>query len=223
MKTKFFILICLIFVNWSFCYAHKVKIDLFRRFGYIAAAGDRHLAEFCEGKWYLENNDRVEDMLFHLTPVWSRKDEQKERFLKSERLLSGEEELKLKITGEEGVKQMRAILGLGDFVTNVNLPNRGQIPNLPFGAVVETNASFTSGTVTPVVAGPIPKEIYPLISRICTMQEVVSDAIAERDIEKIFNVFSNDPLVTCSLDDARKLFNEMVNNTRAYLTDYNLD
>ena len=29
--------------------AHKVKIDLFRRFGYIAAAGDRHLAEFCEG------------------------------------------------------------------------------------------------------------------------------------------------------------------------------
>ena len=201
--------------------AHKVKIDLFRRFGYIAAAGDRHLAEFCEGKWYLENNDRVEDMLFHLTPVWSRKDEQKERFNKSERLLSGEEELKLKVTGEEGVKQMRAILGLGDFVTNVNLPNRGQIPNLPSGAVVETNASFTSGTVTPIVAGDIPKEIYPLISRICTMQEVVSDAIADRDIEKIFNVFSNDPLVTCSLDDARELFFKMLQNTKAYLKDYN--
>ena len=201
--------------------AHKVKIDLFRRFGYIAAAGDRHLAEFCEGKWYLENNDRVEDMLFHLTPVWSRKDEQKERFNKSERLLSGEEELKLKVTGEEGVKQMRAILGLGDFVTNVNLPNRGQIPNLSLGAVVETNASFTSGTVTPVVAGDIPKEIYPLISRICTMQEVVSDAIADRDVEKIFNVFSNDPLVTCSLDDARELFFKMLRNTKAYLKDYN--
>ena len=201
--------------------AHKVKIDLFRRFGYIAAAGDRHLAEFCEGKWYLENNDRVEDMLFHLTPVWSRKDEQKERFNKSERLLSGEEELKLKVTGEEGVKQMRAILGLGDFVTNVNLPNRGQIPNLPSGAVVETNASFTSGTVTPIVAGDIPKEIYPLISRICTMQEVVSDAIADRDVEKIFNVFSNDPLVTCSLDDARELFFKMLRNTKAYLKDYN--
>ena len=160
-------------------------------------------------------------MLFHLTPVWSRKDEQKERFNKSERLLNGEEELKLKVTGEEGVKQMRAILGLGDFVTNVNLPNRGQISNLPLGAVVETNASFTSGTVTPVVAGEIPKEIYPLISRICTMQEIVSDAIADRDIEKIFNVFSNDPLVTCSLDDARELFYKMLDNTKAYLKDYN--
>ncbi len=203
--------------------AHKVKIDLFRRFGYIAAAGDRHLAEFCEGKWYLETPERVEEMLFHLTPVWSRKDELKERLAKSKRLLNGEEELKLKKTGEEGVRQMRAILGLGDFVTNVNLPNRGQIPNLPLGAVVETNAAFTSGSVTPVVAGNIPKEIYPLISRICTMQEVLSDAIAERDTEKIFNVFSNDPLVTCGLDDARTLFRKMTDNTKAYLKDYNLD
>ena len=202
--------------------AHKVKIDLFRRFGYIAAAGDRHLAEFCEGKWYLENNDRVEEMLFHLTPVWSRKDELKERLAKSKRLLSGEEEIKLKLTGEEGVKQMRAILGLGDFVTNVNLPNRGQIPNLPLGAVVETNAAFTSGTVTPVVAGEIPKEIYPLISRICTQQEVLSDAIAERNLDKIFEVFANDPLVTCSLSEAKELFTKMVNNTKTYLTDYNL-
>ncbi len=201
--------------------AHKVKIDLFRRFGYIAAAGDRHLAEFCEGKWYLSSSERVEDMLFHLTPVWSRKAELKERLAKSQRLLSGEEELKIKKTGEEGVKQMRAILGLGDFVTNVNLPNRGQIPNLPLGAVVETNASFTSGSVTPTLAGDIPKEIYPLISRICTQQEVLSDAIAERNVDRIFEVFANDPLVTCTLDEARELFTKMVNNTKTYLKDYN--
>ena len=203
--------------------AHKVKIDLFRRFGYIAAAGDRHLAEFCEGKWYLENNDRVEDMLFHLTPVWSRKDEQKERFLKSERLLSGEEELKLKITGEEGVNQMRALLGLSDLVTNVNIPNRGQISNLPLGAVVETNAYFTADSLTPVVAGKIPESIYPLVSRICTQQEMTDIAISERNVEKLFNVFVNDPLVTCNRDDAKKLFDEMCENTKEYLKDYNLD
>ena len=43
-----------------------------------------------------------------------------------------------------------------------------------------------------------------------------------RDIEKIFNVFASDPLVTCSLSDARKCFDEMVENTKKYLTDYNL-
>lgn len=34
---------------------HRVKFDLFRRFGLIAAAGDRHLAEFMPASWYLKN------------------------------------------------------------------------------------------------------------------------------------------------------------------------
>lgn len=117
---------------------------------------------------------------------------------------------------------MRALLGLADLITNVNIPNRGQIPNLPLGAVVETNAIFRSDELTPVLAGDIPTEIYPLVSKICSEQEAVSDAIAKRDIEAIFNAFASDPLVTCGLDDARKMFDEMVENTKAYLTDYDI-
>jgi len=211
--------------NWLnnfFATDEKLKIDLFNRFGYIAAAGDRHLAEFCPGKWYLESPERVQEMHFGLTPVPWRKDDLKKRLEKSQRLISGEEEVKVSNTGEEGVKQIRALLGLSEIVTNVNIPNYGQIPNLPLGAVVETNAIFRGDTVTPVFAGPIPKEIYPLISRICSEQEAVSEAIAERNLEKIFTVFTNDPLVTCSLDDARKLFNEMVKNTAKYLGSYDI-
>ena len=202
--------------------AEKVKMDLFKRFGVIAAAGDRHLAEFCEGKWYLENPERVDEMGFALTPVEGRRQDLKERLEESDRLLSGEEKPSIFDTGEEGVNQMRALLGLGDMVTNVNIPNVGQIPNLPIGAIVETNAVFRDGTLTPVFAGNIPKEIYPMVSRICGEQEMLSQAIAERDLDKIFQVFSNDPLVTCSLDDAKKLFDEMVQNTKEYLTMFNI-
>jgi alpha-galactosidase len=90
------------------------------------------------------------------------------------------------------------------------------------GAVVETNAIFRTDEVTPVMAGEIPVSIYPLVSKICSEQEAVSDAIAKRDIEAIFNAFVSDPLVSCSMADARKMFDEMVENTKAYLTDYNL-
>ena len=195
--------------NWmnnSFGSTQKVKIDLFNRFGWIAAAGDRHLAEFCEGKWYLENPERVKEMHFGLTTVAWRKNDLKERLAKSARLISGEEMVQIKGTGEEGVNQIRALLGLRDLVTNVNIPNRGQIPNLPLGAVVETNAVFRANSLDPVFAGPVPKEIYPLVSRICGEQEVVSEGIAERDLNKIFNAFANDPLVTCGMEDAKKLF-----------------
>ena len=90
------------------------------------------------------------------------------------------------------------------------------------GAVVETNAVFRSNTVTPVMAGAVPTSLYPMISRVCGEQELVSEAIAKRDVELVFNAFVNDPLVTCSYDDARALFKEMVLNTKEYLGDYDL-
>ena len=201
---------------------NKLKMELFRKYGYIAAAGDRHLAEFLPGKWYLESPERTEEMGFFLTPVSYRKKQLVERLEKSERLRNGEESVKLEYTGEEGVNQMRAILGLCELCTNVNIPNVGQIPNLPLGAVVETNAIFRAGSVTPVMAGNVPESIYPLVSRICTQQENISEAIAERDLNKLFSAFVNDPLVTCSMNDAEKLFNEMIDNTKKYLKSYNI-
>jgi len=212
--------------NWLnnfFESAERVKMDLFSRYGCIAAAGDRHLAEFCEGKWYLKDKETVNNWCFGLTPVSWRKDNLKSRLETSDKYRSGEEKVEIKGTGEEGVKQIRALLGLCEFVTNVNMPNRGQIPNLPRGAVVESNAVFRSGTVTPVMAGNVPEEIYPLVSRICAQQEMLDKAVAERDINAIFNVFVNDPLVTCDMNDAKALFKEMCENTKKYLTMYKLD
>lgn len=210
--------------NWMnnfFASDEKVKMDLFKKFGYIAAAGDRHLAEFCPGKWYLENPERVAEMHFGLTSVAWRKEDLKKRLKRSADLVSGAEQVKINNTGEEGVNQMRALLGLSDLVTNVNIPNRGQIPNLPLGAVVESNAVFRADTINPVFAGAIPQEIYPLVSRVCAEQEAVADGIAKRDVEAIFMAFANDPLVTCGMDDARELFDQMCENTKAYLKDYN--
>lgn len=199
-----------------------VKMELFEQYGFIAAAGDRHLVEFLEGNWYLESPKCAKEKGFKLTSVAWRKQDLQEKLKKRARLISGEEDVVYKRTGEEGVDQIRALLGLKDLITNVNLPNVGQIPNLPIGAVVETNAAFRDGTVTPVMAGNIPTTIYPLISRICTQQELLAKGIAARDLDMIFSAFANDPLVTCSLSDAKKLFKEMCDNTKEYLTMYKI-
>ena len=209
--------------NWmnnSFKSEDKVKMELFRRFGYIAAAGDRHLSEFCPGKWYLESPERVQEMHFGLTTVKWRKEDLKKRLEKSEQLVKGEKKVEVKVTGEEGVNQICALLGLGELVTNVNLPNRGQISNLPLGAVVETNAVFRANSLQPVLAGEIPEAIYPLVSKICLEQEKVAEGIAERNVEKIFDAFAEDPLVTCNRVEARRLFDEMCDNTKEYLSMY---
>lgn len=200
----------------------KVKFDMFLRYGIIAAAGDRHLAEFCPGDWYLKDKEQVKNWYFGLTPVNWRKERLAERNAEALRLASGEQKFEIAETGEDGVKQIRAILGLHDLVTNVNMPNKGQIPNLPYDAVVETNAVFRANSVVPVNAGPIPTEIYPLVARVCGEQEMIVEAGLKKDIELAFKAFVNDALVRLSLDEARKLFDEMIANTKEYLTMYNI-
>ena len=201
--------------------AHLVKFDLFRRYGVIAAAGDRHLSEFCPGKWYLESPEGVKNWGFSLTPVSWRKDDLKKRLERSRKLREGEEAVAIHQSGEEGVTQICALLGLGDLTTNVNLPNRGQIPNLPLGVIVETNATFTHDNIKPVQAGNIPEGVYALVARIADEQNNVARAAQERDLDRAFLAFANNPLVTSlNLADAKALFDQMIENTKAYLGEY---
>ena len=139
---------------------------------------------------------------------------------RAKRLVLGEEEVKIAGTGEDGVNQIRALLGLHTFVTNVNLPNTGQITNLPLGAIVETNAVFTGDSVTPVMSGAIPYTVSSLVSRVCYEQLALQEAIAHRRLDEIFAVFCMDPLVSCSMKKAKMLFDEMVENTKEYLGMY---
>ena len=119
-------------MNGTFNCAHRVKMDLFNKYGNIAAAGDRHLAEFLPGDVYLRDPEQVHQWKFALTPVSWRKERQAEKIEEAKRLASGEEELKLEATGEEGILLMKALCGLNRMVSNVNIPNTaGQIPNLP--------------------------------------------------------------------------------------------
>lgn len=200
----------------------RVKIDLFLRYGVIAAAGDRHLAEFCPGQWYLKDPETVEKWGFSLTPVSWRKALLSERIKQCEEYKSGKTPVKIEESGEEGVNQIRALLGLQTLVTNVNLPNRGQIKNLPLGAVVETNAVFSADSVIPVLAGEIPQQIYPLISRMAGVQHMTANAGIQRDIDLAFHAFVADPLVGLSSEKARELFERMLDNTKKYLSMYEL-
>ena len=209
--------------NWAnntFRTTQQVKFDLFKRYGIIAAAGDRHLAEFCPGKWYLESPEKVDEYGFALTTVAWRKKDLADRLKRSKNRINGEEEIKLSPTGEDGVNQIRALLGLQDMVTNVNIPNVGQIPNLPLGAVVETNAVFRDDSLVPVFSGNIPTKIKGLIDRIVGEQELVVEAALNRDLELAFIAFSNNPLVTLSVEKSRELFDRMIENTSKYLEDY---
>ena len=204
-------------MNSHFSCAQRVKFDLFRRYGAIAAAGDRHLAEFT-APWYTRDPETVRSWKFSLTPVDWRVKDLHDRLQRSDDLISGKEPLTLKPSGEEGHLLLKAVLGLGDLVSNVNIPNRGQIPNLPLGAVVETNALFGRDRIEPVFAGPLPANILPLVARHVYDQENTLAAALRCDRRLGFTTFMNDPqLAAVSFADGQKLFDDMLENQREYL------
>ncbi|TVY07993.1 family 4 glycosyl hydrolase [Paenibacillus cremeus] len=204
-----------------FAAANRVKFDLFRRYGLIAAAGDRHLAEFMPPS-YLKDPQTVAECKFSLTPVEWRVGHRKEQVLRNQRLAQGEEQVDLKPSGEEGVQQIKALLGLGELVTNVNLPNQGQMLGLPQGAVVETNAVFSRNSIKPVIAGQLPLGLHSLVARHVTNQQTVLQAALTKDKSLAFQAFINDPLVTLDVKDTESLFQQMLDNTKAYLPGWSI-
>lgn len=207
--------------NWAnstFACAHRVKMDLFRRYGLIAAAGDRHLAEFMPGGEYLKDPETVRSWKFGLTTVAWRKNDLKERLAKSARLVSGEEEIELKPTGEEGILLIKALCGLGRVVSNVNIPNAGrQIANLPETAVVETNAVFEGNAIRPVLAGKLPSNVRELIMPHVENHERIMKVVlgGNKDVGLVEEAFKNDPLVKgrASDEEIKKLVADMMEAT----------
>jgi alpha-galactosidase len=173
---------------------------------------------------YTRDPETVKEWKFGLTTVDWRKEDLKRRMQRSDALISGEEALNLKASGGEGHLLIKAILGLGagspagGLVSNVNIPNRGQIPNLPIGAVVETNALFGYDRIEPVHAGNIPANILPLVARHIYNQENTLRAAMTCDRKLGFTTFMNDPQMGhVTPADGQKLFDDMLENQRKYL------
>ena len=205
-----------------FRYGNKVKMDLFKRFGVLAAAGDRHLVEFMNNSWYIKDKADVDRWLYHLTTVAYRKEDRIRKIDQSHRIAEGQEEIRVVRSDEEVVELMKALLGLiPPMVSNANTVNVGQMAGMPLGSVVETNCVFSRDSVKPIVAKPLPGDVNALVLRNAMNIENTYYGIKNRDFHRIFEAFVNQPLCSgLGVDQAKELFTDMVNATAGYLEEY---
>jgi alpha-galactosidase len=195
------------FNDW-FHSTDQVKFNLFQRFGVLAAAGDRHLVEFLPG--FIRTPETLFKWGVIRTPVSYRIERWTTAPKKTRDLMNGLTPLALESSGEEGVSMIKALLGLGDLVTNVNTQNIGQITNMPLHAVVETNAHFSLNSIRPLAAGALPAGIAPLINQHSANQELIIEAALTQNTDLAFQAFFNDPSNHLPLDDSWELFNKML-------------
>ena len=201
-----------------FRYGNRVKMDLFRRYGILAAAGDRHLVEFLNKSWYLDSPADSERWLYHLTTVDYRKADQKKKITESIAVAAGTKPVTVQRSPEELIELMKAILGFGPVISNANTLNRGQMPQLPLGSVVEVNHLFDYDCVRPILCNPLPGPVSELVVQNAMNIENLYAGIRDRDLNVIFAAFMAQPLCSqLNRNRGEELFREMVLNTAEYL------
>lgn len=173
--------------------SHKlVAGELLEEFGYLPYVGDRHICEFFSH--YLTSLENIERYRLKRTTIEDRKRSLASRRNWVERVLSGEERFERRRSRESAADIIAAIALGGEFIDVVNLPNRGQVANLPQGAVVETLGVVNSLGFVPLSAGPLPQPLLNLVLPHVVNQEMIVEAGLEGDREKALLALANDPL-----------------------------
>lgn len=201
--------------------ANLVKLDLFKRYGVLGAAGDRHLVEFVDSNWYLKDSDMIASFKFARTPVSFRIEKREKRIKNLHSIRDMKLPLEVQRSTEEAVDLMQALMGRKKLVSNVNLPNRGQMPEFPLGAIVETNAVFFQNSVSPVVSKALPEAVKAMVLTHIHNVEELYQGIKTRNLQQIFRAFLHQPLcANLRVEEAEALFQKMIAGTKTYLEPY---
>ena len=182
---------------------HQIAFDFLHKFGALGAAGDRHLAEFVS--WYLTSEAEMHNWGATLTPYeWRVKrthtqDEGRQKFLEKE----------LGASSEEGVQMIAALAGKGELRTQINMPNQGQNPDVPVGALVESYGLISKNRIEAQVCGELPVAIQSLVDRNITVQQLILEGVMNQDKAMILEGLRIDPLVNIPTDQMEAMFEEI--------------
>jgi alpha-galactosidase len=197
---------------------NRVKAQVFQIFDFMPMANDRHVAEFFpyflseavgKGRRYGVKLTTVEERY-----LWAKESETKIRAL-----LEGEQDRRdfLDEDSREAVAPICAALATdGHYEGILNLPNRGQITNLPDDIIVETFGKLTRESAAGLPVGALPPAVLNIVSTHTYNQEMIVEAALTGNRRLALQALVNDPLVT-DIDSAEAMLTELLGANRDFL------
>ena len=198
----------------------KVKSTLFQLYGALPAAGDRHVAEFFP-HFINEATGWGAEYDIRLTSVEDRYELEAEAKGLIESALRGEiplEAFMQDVSTEAANKIIRAVIKGEDYVGIMNLPNRGQISNLPKDVVVETYGVINSTGTHALTIGEVPAGVQNILLKHILNQELTIQSALQGDDQLALQVLLNDSLSSrLTIEQARQMLAELLEANKQYL------
>ena len=118
--------------------------------------------------------------------------------------------------GDFAISIMAAMLTGLEHRAIVNLPNRGQLEDLPIGAIVETPALVHGRSIDPITQGGLPEEVRDLVRQVAEHARLTAEAAVTGDRALAIRAMAAHPLVPSS-DVATSLVDAYLDAHAAYL------
>jgi alpha-galactosidase len=196
----------------------QVKLALFDVFGALPAAGDRHVAEFFP-YFLTEEHHAGADYGVLLTEIEHRYEVARSAQAGVRAWIASDDPPPIKRSEEEVVDIIAAVANGRSLHTIVNLPNRGQIDNLPRDAVVETMGMVGPNGAYGVSVGALPLAVLNTVHPHVLNQELIVDAALMGDRKLALQALINDPLVR-DFRTAPQLLEELLLAQAEYLPQF---
>ena len=199
--------------------SHQVKSMLFDVFGAFPAAGDRHLVEFFPF-FTTEATAKGADFGVKLTTIEDRRRKWMPRWQQNVRdINAGRKKIDLTVSKEAVVKIIGALAGGAQWKDVLNLPNRGQVRELPPEVIVETLGFVERDQAHGLPIGTVPPAVLTQLQRHVTNQELTVEAAVSGDRALALQVLFNDPLCGTLRDPRhlKKMLDELLRANRQWL------
>ena len=120
---------------------------------------------------------------------------------------------------ERALEIIRAVREGQSLIVSANLPNLGQVPNLPLEAVLESPAQTTASGLSPLPVAPLPAGIVGTLATRLQWVETIVDAALEGSREKFIQALVLDGYVE-SFAAAAILADELLEAQAEYLPQF---
>jgi len=185
--------------------ANRVRYEVMDHLGYFCTESSEHLAEYVP--WFIKRDrpDLIETFAIPLDEYPKRCEEQMAEWQDRAAALRrpGADPAGIvadTASHERAADLMNAIVTDCPITLHGNLPNRGQIPQLPAGAAVETPCLVDANGVQPTMVADIPPQLVALMRSQINVQELVVRALVEERRDHIHHAAMMDPHTAAELD-----------------------
>jgi len=175
----------------------RVRVELYRRFGYFPTESSEHSAEYVP--WFMRHDDEVDRYRIFVGDYLARSEENLAELAALQDQLKAGTELDTEPTDELASQFIHSMETGTEREMYVNVRNGGLISSLPDDCCVEVPCAVSAGSAKPCGVGPLPPQLAALNRTFLNVVELTVAAALQGSREHVYQAALLDPNTAATL------------------------